>query len=113
MPASSEEVYRLHAEPGALARLTPPWESARVVGEPGNIEELGSRTTLRISVGPFSQDWIAEHRACERGKMFRDVMISGPFGDGNIRTSFSLRETSQVVWKIEWNTNFLWAGLGN
>jgi ligand-binding SRPBCC domain-containing protein len=79
MPASAEEVYRFHAEPGALARLTPPWESARVVGEPGNIEELGSRTTLRISVGPFSQDWIAEHRACERGKMFRDVMISGPF----------------------------------
>jgi ligand-binding SRPBCC domain-containing protein len=79
MPASAEEVYRFHAEPDALERLTPPWEKARVVARTGGIEQAGSRTTLRVSVGPFSQDWIAEHRACEPGKMFRDVMVSGPF----------------------------------
>jgi uncharacterized protein len=79
MPASAEEVYRFHAEPEAFERLTPPWEKARVVARTGSIEQEGSRTTLRVSVGPFSQDWIAEHRACEPGKMFRDVMVSGPF----------------------------------
>ena len=79
MPASAEEVYRLHAEPDALERLTPPWEKVRVVGRTGGIEQPGAQTTFRLSVGPFSQEWIAEHTACVPGKMFRDVMVRGPF----------------------------------
>jgi ligand-binding SRPBCC domain-containing protein len=79
MPDSAEEVYRFHAELEALKRLTPPWEKAQVVGTAGSIDQKGSRTTLRVSIGPFSQDWIAEHVACEPGRMFRDVMVSGPF----------------------------------
>lgn len=79
MPASAEAVYRFHAEPDALERLTPPWERARVVARTGGIEQPGSRVTLHVSVGPFSQDWIAEHTACDPGKMFRDEMVSGPF----------------------------------
>ena len=79
MPASAEAVYRFHAEPGALQRLTPPWEKARVIASTGGIEIPGSLVTLRVSVGPFSQNWIAEHVASEPGKMFRDTMRSGPF----------------------------------
>lgn len=79
MPASAEAVYRFHAEPDALERLTPPWEKAQVVARTGSIEQPGSRVTLRVSVGPFSQNWIAEHVVCEPNKMFRDVMRSGPF----------------------------------
>lgn len=79
MPASAEVVYRFHAEPDALERLTPPWEKAQVVSRTGGIEKPGSKVTLRVSVGPFSQNWIAEHVACEPNKMFRDVMRSGPF----------------------------------
>jgi uncharacterized protein len=79
MPASADAVFRFHAEADALERLTPPWENVRVITRTGGIEQLGSHTTLRVSVGPFSQDWISEHTACEPGKMFRDVMVSGPF----------------------------------
>ena len=79
MPASAEVVYRFHAEPDALHRLTPPWEKAQVIASTGGIETLGSLVTLRVSVGPFSQNWIAEHVACQPGKMFRDAMRSGPF----------------------------------
>lgn len=79
MPASAEVVYRFHAEPDALYRLTPPWEKAQVIASTGGIEKIGSLVTLRVSVGPFSQNWIAEHVACEPGKMFRDAMRSGPF----------------------------------
>ena len=79
MPASADEVYRFHAEPGALEKLTPPWEKARVVERTGGIEQPGSRVTLRVSVGPITQNWIAEHRECQPGRMFRDVMVSGPF----------------------------------
>ena len=79
MPASAEEVYRFHAEPAALERLMPPWEKAQVVALTGGIEQPGSRVTLRVSVGPISQYWVAEHRDCQPGRMFRDVMVSGPF----------------------------------
>jgi uncharacterized protein len=79
MPASAEDVYRFHLEPDALERLTPPWEKVMVVSRTGNIEQPGSTVTLRVTVGPFSQDWVAEHVACEPGRMFRDAMRSGPF----------------------------------
>jgi ligand-binding SRPBCC domain-containing protein len=79
MPASAEVVYRFHVEPDALERLTPPWEKVQVVSRTGGIEQPGSKVTLRVSIGPFSQDWISEHIACEPSKMFRDVLRSGPF----------------------------------
>ncbi len=79
MPASAEAVYRWHALPDALQRLTPPWENARVVERTGGIEQAGSRVKIRLRVGPITQTWTAEHTACEPGRMFRDVMISGPF----------------------------------
>ena len=79
MPASAEAVYAWHAEPDALTRLTPPWENARVIEQTGGIDHLGSRVKIRVRVGPVSQVWTAEHTACEPGRMFRDVMVSGPF----------------------------------
>jgi len=79
MPASASAVYAWHAEPDALTRLTPPWENARVIERTGSIEQSGSRVKIRLRVGPFFQTWTAEHTACEPGRMFRDVMIAGPF----------------------------------
>jgi len=79
MPASADAVFRWHAEPGAFTRLQPPWEKARVIQRTGGIEQIGSRLTIRLSVGPFTKDWVAEHTACEPGRMFRDVMRAGPF----------------------------------
>jgi ligand-binding SRPBCC domain-containing protein len=79
MPAPADAVYRWHAAPGAFERLRPPWEKAHVVESTGGIEDLGSLVTIRFSIGPFTKDWVAEHDACEPGKMFRDVQASGPF----------------------------------
>jgi ligand-binding SRPBCC domain-containing protein len=79
MPASADAVFRWHAEPGAFALLQPPWEKARIIERTGGIGQIGSRMTIRLSFGPFTKDWVAEHTACEPGRMFRDVMRSGPF----------------------------------
>ena len=79
MPASAEAVYRFHAEPNALQRLTPPWENAEVVEQSGGIEEIGSRVKIRVKIGPIAQVWTAEHTAFESGRMFRDTMVGGPF----------------------------------
>jgi ligand-binding SRPBCC domain-containing protein len=79
MPVSADAVYAWHAKPEALTRLTPPWENARVIERTGSIEQPGSRVKIRLRVGPFFQTWTAEHTACEPGRMFRDVMVAGPF----------------------------------
>jgi uncharacterized protein len=79
MPASADVVYAWHARADALTRLTPPWENTRIVESNGTIEQPGSRVKIRLRVGPFSQTWTSEHTACEPGRMFRDVMVDGPF----------------------------------
>jgi hypothetical protein len=78
-PVSAERLFAWHAEPGALERLTPPWERARVVRRTGTIRDIGSRVEMRVRIGPLWRTWISEHTACEEGRMFRDVQIKGPF----------------------------------
>jgi ligand-binding SRPBCC domain-containing protein len=78
-PVSAARLFAWHAAPGALQRLTPPWERARVVRQTGTIRDVGSRVEMRVKVGFFWRTWISEHTACEEGRMFRDVQIQGPF----------------------------------
>ncbi len=112
MPASAEAVYRFHAEPDALERLTPPWEKSKVVARTGSIEKPGSTVTIRVTVGPFSQNWISEHVACEPNVMFRDVMRSGPFRRWEHTHRF-LPETDQSSWledTVEYEFPLGWLG---
>src|SRR5258708_392141 len=76
--APAAEVFRWHARPGALERLTPPWERIAVVERTGGIEN-GARVALRMGSGPFAVRWVAEHRDYVEGQQFRDVQVSGPF----------------------------------
>ena len=78
IPAPAAEVFEWHARPGALTRLTPPWEAVEIIERSGGIEN-GGRVVLRMGLGPLSRQWIAEHRDYEAGVQFRDVQISGPF----------------------------------
>lgn len=78
LAASAEEVFRWHARPGALERLTPPWAPVELVERSGGIE-AGARVVLRLPVGPISVRWVAEHTDCVEGRMFRDVQVEGPF----------------------------------
>ncbi len=76
--APAEAVFAWHAEPEALARLTPPWGRARIVERSGGIEP-GARVVLEIRFGPFRRRWVAEHREWIPGREFSDVQLSGPF----------------------------------
>jgi uncharacterized protein (TIGR01777 family) len=76
--APAEEVFRWHVRPGALERLTPPWESVKVVARHGGVEN-GAVVVLRMGLGPLSQHWVAEHRDYQEGRQFCDVQVSGPF----------------------------------
>ena len=51
-----------------------------MLGKPACIDEIGSRTTLEMSIfGVIHFHWVAEHRNFQAGKSFQDVQISGPF----------------------------------
>ena len=75
---SAEEVFRWHARPGALERLTPPWAGVRVIERTGGIAN-GGRVVLSMPVGPLHVRWVAEHRDYVEGRQFRDVQVEGPF----------------------------------
>ncbi len=112
LPVSAEVVYRFHARPGTLERLTPPWEKVQVVSSTGSIERPGSQVTLRVRVGPFSQNWVAEHVAVEPNRMFKDVMRSGPFPKWEHTHRF-IPETEHSSWledTVEYEFPLGWLG---
>ena len=78
LPVSADEAFAWHERPGALERLTPPWERVRVVERTGGIED-GARVTFLVRVGPASFRWVAVHRDYERGRRFVDEQAKGPF----------------------------------
>lgn len=75
-PAS--QVFGWHERPGALERLTPPWETIEVVSPAAGITD-GQRLKLRQKIGPIWADWEVEHRGYVEGKEFSDVALHGPF----------------------------------
>lgn len=76
--ASPEAVFAFHESPGALERLTPPWEHVRVI-EGGDSIRPGSRVVLETRIGPVPVRWVAEHTEYEPGRLFADRQVSGPF----------------------------------
>jgi ligand-binding SRPBCC domain-containing protein len=77
--ATPERVFKFHELPDALARLTPPWESARIVQAAPNLQ-VGSVTIIETRVlGLFRTRWVAKHTTYDPPRMFEDVQVSGPF----------------------------------
>lgn len=39
----------------------------------------GTRVVLRVGVWPLQMRWVAKHTECEKGRMFADRRVEGPF----------------------------------
>ncbi|RJP93491.1 MAG: TIGR01777 family protein [Desulfobacteraceae bacterium] len=76
--APVKTVFQWHARPGAIERLSPPWEPLTVIRRTGGIE-AGSEVFMRVPAGPVSLPWHARHTAFAENRMFRDIQIKGPF----------------------------------
>lgn len=70
-------VWNWHQRPGALARLTPPWQAVRVLRHDGTGE--GALAELELRRGPLRLRWRARHDRVVDGHAFRDVQEAGPF----------------------------------
>jgi len=77
LPFPADIVFAWHTRPGALERLTPPWERIQVLERSGGIED-GGQVTVKIG-SPFAFRWVARHRDYEAGRQFTDEQIRGPF----------------------------------
>lgn len=77
-PVSAEELWAFHERPDVLQLLTPPWQKTEIVQPPVSLE-VGTRVILRTKLGPFWQTVVAEHVEYERGRMFADRIVKGPF----------------------------------
>jgi uncharacterized protein (TIGR01777 family) len=89
LPVPAAVAFAWHEKPGALERLTPPWERVEVVSREGEPLRPGTRVALRARTGPVTTDWVAEHRDYEPGKHFSDVALRGPFARWEHRHEFS------------------------
>ena len=87
LPVSAAEAFAWHERPGALARLTPPWERVLVEAQAGGVRD-GAEVRLRARVGPFWVRWVVRHRDYQAGRLFRDVAIRSPFAHWDHRHEF-------------------------
>ena len=80
LQASPSQVFSWHARPGALERLSPPWDPPQIVRQEGGIR-TGARVEMRIKlpVLPLRITWIAEHIAHQDNACFIDRQRTGPF----------------------------------
>jgi hypothetical protein len=78
--APVREVFKWHSRPGAIERMSPPWDPLDIVYKSGGIEK-GAKTIMKISAGPLPLKirWIAEHIEYKENRLFRDRQIKGPF----------------------------------
>ncbi len=76
--APVEEVFKWYARPGAIERLSPPWDPLEILIPSGGIEK-GSEVLLQMKAGPFRFKWLARHTEYQGNKFFQDRQIRGPF----------------------------------
>jgi uncharacterized protein len=76
-PVSADELFTWHNTPGALERLTPPWESVAVT-EQEPLKE-GSRTIFYLKIGFIKIKWMAKHTDYLENRRFTDSQVRGPF----------------------------------
>ena len=79
---------RLPREPGALERLTPPWEKVEVESGGDSIRP-GSRVVLRTKLGPIPLRWVAEHTEYDPPRLFADRQVSARSPPGITATTSS------------------------
>lgn len=73
--APVEEVFAWHARPGAITRLTPPWQPVRVLAEASSLRD--GRAVLGL---PGGLRWVAAHQpdSYDPPRQFADELVSWP-----------------------------------
>jgi len=93
-------VFAFHEEPDALERLIPPWERVEIVESARSLRP-GSRSVLRVGVGPIHLDWIAEITERVQDRLFVDRQVRGPFTSWRHRHCFEEDRSGGTILRDE------------
>lgn len=85
--ASAKIAFEWHEKPGALQRLTPPWQNMKVLQQAKGIP-VGAKVTMVNSFFGFPVTMEAEHIAYEAGVFFQDKLVKSPFSSWTHHHSF-------------------------
>lgn len=78
LDAEVADVFTWHARPGAIMRLSPPWDPIELISQVGGIKK-DARVVLKMRAGPFRYLWHARHTAYQEKDLFIDEQDRGPF----------------------------------
>ncbi len=109
--ASAKIAFNWHAQPGALQRLTPPWQNMKVLQQTGGIQKGARVTMVNYFFGvPIKME--AEHIAYEEGAFFQDKLIKSPFHSWTHSHSLlgSGEDSSTLEDKIEYRLPWYYPG---
>ncbi|MFM8393789.1 MAG: SRPBCC family protein [Acidobacteriota bacterium] len=103
IPAPPEEVFAWHEQPGAVERLTPPWERVEMVERAESLQ-VGTRVVFKVVMGPVRQRWVAEHIEYDPPRLFTDIQREGPFAFWRHRHRFerTATNTTRMIDEIEY-----------
>ncbi|WP_442510122.1 TIGR01777 family oxidoreductase [Novipirellula sp. SH528] len=87
LPVSATEAFAYHERPGALQRLTPPWEKVSLESSDESIT-VGSELVLKTSFAGIPLRWVARHVQYDPPHLFADTQVSGPFASWDHRHEF-------------------------
>lgn len=110
--APPEVVFTWHEQPGAVEKLTPPWEHVEVLQRLTSGLQIGSRVVFKVFTGPFWRLWVAEHIVYEPPNLFADIQRQGPFAYWRHNHRFEATEqgTTLMTDEIEYALPLGWLG---
>ena len=76
--APVEDVFKWHARPGAIQRLSPPWDPLEIISRTGGIN-AGAEVKMKLNAGPIPIKWHARHVEYQENILFKDIQVKGPF----------------------------------
>lgn len=109
--ASAMDAFKWHERPGALERLTPPWQKMKVSMQGTGIP-VGKRVTMTNVFWGVPVKMESEHTDYKEGVYFQDKMIRGPFQSWTHHHSFGEEKNNastledkieyQLPWYFPW-----------
>ncbi|GAA5507076.1 TIGR01777 family oxidoreductase [Novipirellula caenicola] len=87
LPVSVADAFAYHERPGALQRLTPPWEHVTVESSDVGLD-VGNEVVLKTRFAGVPLRWVARHTEYDPPRHFADTQVSGPFACWNHHHEF-------------------------
>lgn len=102
LPYDVQTVFAWHKRPGALERLTPPFEDVEVLKRTGGIAD-GGTVTLSVKKAGMRVRWKLQHGPYEENRLFSDHQVQGPFAKWEHRHLFHPTEGGcRVEDEVDW-----------